>query len=50
MVYGFHLLTGFRICGFNVRTSLRCENYVFWWLMLHVYVLVDFLDFVGVLF
>ena len=38
-----------RICGFSVRTSLRLNNFVSAWLLLHVYGLVDVLDFVIVL-
>ena len=41
---------GLRIRGFSVRTSLRFENFVSAWLLLHVHVLVDVLDFVIVLF
>ena len=39
-----------RICGFSVWTSLRFDNFVSAWLLLHVNVLVDVLDFVIVLF
>ena len=38
------------IYGFGVRASLRFENFVSAWLLLHVYVLVYVLDFVIVLF
>ena len=41
---------GLRICGLSVRTSSRFENFVSAWLLLHVYVLVNVLDFVIVLF
>ena len=39
-----------RIFSFSVRTSSRVDNFVSAWLLLHVYVLVDVLDFVIVLF